>query len=64
VLLADDPPKDWTYTELASELAASQAAVEEAVRGLCEEGVLVCHELHVRASRAACRLDELGLIGV
>lgn len=63
-LLGEDRPEGWTCAELASELAASPAAVEDVVRGLCDEGVLSSHGLHVHVSRAARRLDELGLIGV
>ncbi len=63
-LLGEDRPDGLTYAELGAELGASPAEVEETARGLCEEGVLCCRDRHVRASRVARRLDELGLIGV
>jgi hypothetical protein len=63
-LLRDDREQGWSRAELAMEIDAEPPAMEEALRRLSGEGVLCLVEEKVWASRAARRLDELGLIGV
>jgi|CZKG01.1.fsa_nt_gi hypothetical protein len=63
-LLGADGPDGMTCEELGFELDADAAEVEAAVRALHEDGVLSAMQPRVSASRAARRLDELGLIAV
>jgi hypothetical protein len=72
-LLRDDHERMWSHAQLAIELESElepdraeigRKAVEEALRRLEREGVLGFSEQAAWASRAARRLDELGLIGV
>ena len=63
-LLRDGGEQKWSRAELAMEIGAEAPAVEDALRRLNGEGVLHVAEEEVWASRAARRLDELGLIGV
>jgi hypothetical protein len=66
-LLRDDRKQRWSRAELETQLDADRrqaAAVKDALRRLHEEGVLGLAEDAVWASRAARRLDELGLICV
>ncbi|HYM55197.1 MAG TPA: hypothetical protein VES97_07525 [Solirubrobacteraceae bacterium] len=63
-LLRDDREQRWSRRRLGAEIDAEAPAMEEALRRLCAEGVLCAAEGQVWASRAARRLDELGLIGI
>ena len=63
-LLRDDREQKWSRAELSVELGAEAPAVEEALRRLARDGILCLAEEEVWASRAARRLDELGLIGL
>jgi len=63
-LLRDDHDQRWSREELRTELDADAIAVESALRRLHGEGVLCLAEEEVRASPAARRLDELGLISI
>lgn len=68
-LLRDDREQKWSRAELGTEMDADrseigQQAMEEALRRLEGDGVLCLSGEMVWASRAARRVDELGLIGV
>jgi hypothetical protein len=64
-LLRDDCERMWSRAQLRAELKAGRSgAVEEALRRLAGEGVLVVSEEAAWASSAARALDELGLISV
>jgi 2-keto-4-pentenoate hydratase len=63
-LLRDDREQRWTREELLAEIDAEAPALERALSRLGADGVLCAAEEHVWASRAARRVDELGLIGV
>jgi DNA-binding Lrp family transcriptional regulator len=63
-LLRDDREQRWSCEELGAEIDAGAPAVEEAVRRLHDDGILCRAGQEVWASRAARRLDELGLIGI
>jgi len=63
-LLRDDHAPNWPLQELLAELGRGMAAVEPAVARLQEDGLLAFVDGQLSASRAARRLDELGLIGV
>jgi len=63
-LLRDDREPRWSREELRAEIGAEALALEEAIGRLRAEGILGVEEARVWASRAARRLDELGLIGV
>jgi hypothetical protein len=63
-LLRDDHAPSWALHELLVELGASQAPVEQAIARLQGDGLLSLAEERLSASRAARRLDQLGLIGV
>jgi hypothetical protein len=64
-LLREDHEPMWSRGQLMTELQSNRSElVEEALRRLEQEGVLGFSEQAAWASRAARRLDELGLIGV
>jgi hypothetical protein len=64
-LLRDDHERMWSREQLSAELAVDRSEVIEEVLGRLEkEGVIGCTDQAIWASSAACRLDELGLIGV
>ncbi len=63
-LLREDRASRWSAEELCLELGVQRPAVEEAIGGLSGEGVLSACGGGVWASRAARRLDELGLIAL
>jgi hypothetical protein len=68
-LLREDHERMWSLAQLRTELQADRSelgreAVEEALGRLEREGVLDMYEEAASASKAARRLDELGLIGV
>jgi hypothetical protein len=63
-LLREDHDPGWAREELLAEIGAEAQAFEDALRRLDAEGVVHAAETQLRASRAARRIDELGLIGV
>jgi predicted transcriptional regulator len=63
-LLRDDREQGWSSQQLAAELDAQAPALERALKSLERDGVLRLEQDAVRASRATCRLDELGLLSV
>jgi predicted transcriptional regulator len=63
-LLRPDHAEEWSAEELADELGDEMAALEEALGSLNDDGVLTRSKRLVSASRAARRLDELGLIAI
>jgi hypothetical protein len=63
-LLRDDRDERWSRAELGVEMGAETTAMEEALRRLGGDGILCLADEDVWASRAARRLDELGLIGL
>jgi biotin operon repressor len=63
-LLRDDHPPSWPLQELTAELGGGEAAVGQAAARLQQDGLLALADGQLSASRAARRLDELGLIGV
>jgi DNA-binding MarR family transcriptional regulator len=64
LLLADGQPQTLPRGQLATELEADSAALEGALDRLSRAGVVELVGIDARASRAARRIDELGLIGV
>jgi hypothetical protein len=63
-LLGGDREQRWSSARLETELGAAPAVLDAALRRLERDGVLSLAEGEVWASRAARRLDELGLIGI
>ncbi len=63
-LLRDDHDQKWSPAELGETVEVDLPIVAAALGRLAEEGVLSWDEDAVWASRAACRLEELGLICV
>jgi hypothetical protein len=63
-LLRDDHAARWSREELLSELDGEMALLEEALIRLHGDGVLTLSDEQISASRAARRLDELGLIAI
>jgi hypothetical protein len=64
-VLDDEHESMWSREELMRELEDDRSeVVEEALKRLEQEGLLGLSEEAVWASRAARRIDELGLIGV
>jgi hypothetical protein len=64
-VLRDDHPEWWTLEELTREIEDMLAEiVGEAVRRLAGVGVVVLGEGECKASLAARRIDELGLISI
>jgi AraC-like DNA-binding protein len=61
-LLREDRDLRWTRAELAAAIEADPRSVATALGRLTGDGVLRATEDGVWASRAAHRLDELGLI--
>lgn len=64
LLLADGQPQTLSRGQLATQLEADSAALERALDRLSRAGVVELVGIDARASRAARRIDELGLIGV
>ena len=63
-LLREDHPRRWSHAELVSELGAEESAVLAALRALHADGLVCEGPQEAWASRAALRLDELGLIAI
>jgi hypothetical protein len=63
-LLRDDHGPEWSRDELLAELGGAPAPLDEAVGRLHGDGILSLAEEGLSASRAARRLDELGLIAL
>ncbi len=64
LLLADGHPQPWSRGQLNAELQADPPTLEQALDSLAQAGVVDLVGADVRASRAARRIDELGLIGI
>jgi transcription initiation factor IIE alpha subunit len=63
-LLCEDRRASWSREELAIELGGEMPLLEDALLRLRDDGLISIVDQRVSASRAARRLDELGLIGV
>jgi predicted transcriptional regulator len=63
-LLRDDREQEWSSRQLAAEVDTQAPALEQALSSLERDGVLRLERDVVRASRATCRLDELGLLSL
>jgi DNA-binding HxlR family transcriptional regulator len=63
-LLRDDREQEWSSQQLAAEMDTQTPMLERALKSLERDGVLSREQDGVRASRATCRLDELGLLSV
>jgi hypothetical protein len=63
-LLSDDREASWSCEELLMELGGEMPRLEDALKRLRDDGVLWIADEQVSVSRAARRLDELGLIVV
>jgi hypothetical protein len=64
-VLRDDHEERWARVELARVIYGFESAIlDEAFARLRRDGVLLVENDYVRASRAARRLDELGLVGL
>jgi hypothetical protein len=63
-LLRDDCDGSRSRQELLMDLGGEMPPLEEALRRLQDDGVVLVSDDQVSASTAARRLDELGLIGV
>ncbi len=64
LLLTAEHPQAWSPGQLAAELAADPSTLEQALDRLTRAGVVELSGNKARASCAAQRIDELGLIGV
>jgi hypothetical protein len=60
---ADGEPR-WSCARLAAELGIEAQALQDALERLSHAGVVCLAGTEVWASRAARRMDELGLIGI
>jgi DNA-binding HxlR family transcriptional regulator len=63
-LLRDDREQEWSSQQLAAEMDTQTPMLERALKNLERDGVLSREQDVVGASRATCRLDELGLLSV
>jgi DNA-binding HxlR family transcriptional regulator len=63
-LLRDDREQGWTSRQLAAEMDTQTPMLEQALSSLERDGVVSVEQDAVRASRATCRLDELGLLSL
>jgi hypothetical protein len=64
LLSEDDGERRWSRAELGEGMGVEQSALEVALNGLLDAGVLRQEENSVWPSSAARRLDELELIGI
>jgi predicted transcriptional regulator len=64
LLLTDERRQAWSVEQLAAELATDPSSLERALDRLSHAGVVELAGADARASRAARRIDELGLIGI
>jgi hypothetical protein len=63
-LLEDEHGHRHPSVQLEATLAVSAGALEQALRGLADAGVVCVDGAEVWASAAARRLDELGLLSI
>ena len=63
-LLSGEDERAWSCADLAAAIGEPVGDVEDAVRQLCDVGVLDADIDGVCATSAALRLDALGLIGI
>ncbi|HEY3946170.1 MAG TPA: hypothetical protein VGL78_13165 [Solirubrobacteraceae bacterium] len=63
-LLRDDREQKWSRRQLAAEMDTQASVLEQALSSLERDGVLRLEQDAVHASRATCRLDELGLLSL
>jgi DNA-binding IclR family transcriptional regulator len=61
-VLRDDRPDGCSISELHAEIGFEQEDITEAVDSLKDAGVVVLDGEQVRPSRAAMRIDALGMI--
>jgi hypothetical protein len=64
LLLSGEPRQAWSMAQLGAELGADTQSLERALDGLSRSGVVSLAGAEARASPAARRIDELGLIGI
>jgi hypothetical protein len=64
LLSEDDGERRWSRTELGEGMGVQQDALDAALDGLLDTGVVRQEEDRVWPSSAARRLDELELIGI
>ncbi len=64
LLSEDDGERRWSRDELGAGMDVEQRALDVALEGLLDTGVLCREEDRVWPSNAARRLDELELIGI
>ncbi len=64
LLLTEEHRQACAPGQLVAELATDPSTLERALHRLSEAGVVEFAGRDVRASRAAQRIDELGLIGI
>jgi hypothetical protein len=62
--LGGDGESRWSRAQLAAELGTEAQALQEALERLSQAGVVCLTGAEVWASRAARRMDELGLISI
>jgi hypothetical protein len=64
LLLSGERRQAWSMAQLGAELGADTQSLERALDGLSQSGVVLLAGADTRASPAARRIDELGLIGI
>jgi hypothetical protein len=64
LLLTDEHQQAWSRGRLSAELQADPPTLERALARLTQAGVVDLEDADAHASRAARRIDELGLIGI
>jgi hypothetical protein len=64
LLLSGDRRQAWSMAQLGAELGADPQTLGRALDGLAQAGVVLLAGAEARASPAARRIDELGLIGI
>jgi hypothetical protein len=64
LLISGERPEAWSVSQLGAALGADTQSLERALDALAQSGVVLLAGAEVRASPAARRIDELGLIGI
>jgi hypothetical protein len=64
LLISGERRQAWSMAQLGAALRADTQSIERALDELSQSGVVLLADAEARASPAARRIDELGLIGI
>jgi hypothetical protein len=64
LLISGECRQAWSMAQLGAALRADTQSIERALDELSQSGVVLLVDAQARASPAARRIDELGLIGI